>query len=105
MSYSIIDENLLNDQLNNEQQPVKKRDHWNEKNPHYQHPHSPETKAAISATQKARYDLLRTALEKANSQISESRVREIVRETIKEYLAKNSVPVENNNNKPIDIRL
>ncbi len=97
---------MLCDQMNNELiQPAKKiRDHSGSKNPHYNKPHRPEAKAAISATQKARYDLLRTAVEKVNNQISESRVREIVRETIKEYLAKNATkPIENN--KKINITL
>lgn len=105
MSYSIIESEMVNDQINNEPvQPIKRvRDHRNEKNPHYNKPHSPEAKAAISATQKTRYELLRNAVEKANNQISESRVREIVKETINEYLAKNAKPVENN--KKINITL
>lgn len=101
MSYSIIDEYMLNNQLNNEQQPVKKRDHWNEKNPHYQHPHSPEAKEAISKTQKARWAMLRQIVD--NKIVTEERVREIIRETIDDYLKNNAAPIENN--KPINIQL
>lgn len=105
MSYNIIDENMLCDQMNNELiQPAKKiRDHSGSKNPHYNKPHRPEAKAAIAAKQRQRYEMLRQIVD--NKTVTEARVREIVRETIKEYLAKNSVPAETNNNKPIDIRL
>ena len=60
-------------------------------NNHYGKPHSPEAKAAISATQKARYDLLRKA-------VSDDRIRQVVNEEIKKYLAENATLV--NNNKP-----
>ena len=91
MSYSIIETNMLNDQTNNEQQPVKKvRDH----NPHSM-PHRPESKEAISKTQKARWAMLRQIVD--NKTVTEARVREIIKETINEYLAKNSTDLKNNN--------
>ena len=62
------------------EEPVKKvRDHRNEKNPHFNHPHSDSAKAAISAKQRQRYEMLRQIVN--NKTISEERVREIVRET------------------------
>jgi len=60
-------------------------------NNHYGKPHSPEAKAAISATQKARYDLIRKA-------VSDDRIRQVVNEEIKKYLAENALQI--NNNKP-----
>lgn len=67
------------------------RNQKGEFNNHYNHPHTPESKAAISATQKARYDLLRKA-------VSDDRIRKVVNEEIKKYLAENAVQF--NNNKP-----
>ena len=97
MSYSIIETNMPNDQANNEQQPVKKvRDH----NPHSM-PHRPESKEAISKTQKARWAMLRQIVDKKT--ISEDRVREIVKETIANFIKNETTPV--NNDKPIEIRL
>ena len=75
-----------------EMTPVKKgRNQKGEHNNHFGKPHSPEAKAAISATQKARYDLLRKA-------VSDDRIRQVVNEEIKKYLAENALQI--NNNKP-----
>ena len=72
--------------------PVKKeRNQKGEFNNHYNHPHTPESKAAISATQKARYDLLRKLA-------SDDHIKRVVKEEIKKYLAENALPL--NNNKP-----
>ena len=60
-------------------------------NNHYGKPHTPESKAAISATQKARYDLLRKLA-------SDDHIKRVVKEEIKKYLAENALPI--NNNKP-----
>jgi len=60
-------------------------------NNHYGKPHTPEAKLKISTTQKARYDLLRKA-------VSDDRIRQVVNEEIKKYLAENATLV--NNNKP-----
>jgi len=67
------------------------RNQQGERNNHFGKPHSPEAKAAISATQKARYELLRKA-------VSDDRIRQVVNEEIKKYLAENALPL--NNNKP-----
>ena len=88
---------MPNDQI----QQVKKRNHQGQLNPHYQHPHSDSAKAAISSSLKARYELLRQIVD--NKTVTEQRVREIVKETIDDYIKKNATPV--NNNKTIDIRL
>ena len=72
--------------------PVKKeRNQKGEFNNHYNHPHTPESKAAISATQKARYDFLRKLA-------SDDHIKRVVNEEIKKYLAENATLV--NNNKP-----
>jgi hypothetical protein len=80
-----------------EMTPVKKgRNQKGEHNNHFGKPHSPEAKAAISATQKARYDLLRKA-------VSDDRIRQVVNEEIKKYLRANAAPLENKqiNNIPL----
>lgn len=93
---------MLNDQINKETfQPIKKvRDHRNEKNPHYNKPHSDSAKAAISAKQRQRYEMLRQIVD--NKTVTEARVREIIKETIDDYLKKHAIPVDNK--KPINIR-
>ena len=80
-----------------EMTPVKKgRNQKGEHNNHFGKPHSPEAKAAISATQKARYDLLRKA-------VSDDRIRQVVNEEIMKYLRANAAPLENKqiNNIPL----
>ena len=89
---------MPNDQI---QQVKKVRDHSGVRNPHYNHPHSDSAKAAISAKQRQRYEMLRQIVDKKT--VSEERVREIVRETIADYIKNNASPVANN--KPINIRL
>lgn len=97
MNYSI----MPNDQTNNKQQPVKKvRDHNGNHSPHSM-PHRPESKDAISKTMKTRWAMLRQIIDQKT--VTEDRVREIVRETIADYIKNNATPV--NNNKTIDIRL
>ena len=97
----MINENMLCDQMNNELiQPARKiRDHSGSRNPHFNKPHSQEAKAAISVKQRQRYEMLRQIVN--SKTISEERVREIVRETVADYIKDNGTPVDNN--KPIDI--
>lgn len=93
---------MPNDQMNNTIQPGKKaRDHSGDRNPHYNHPHSDSAKAAISSRQKARYEMLRQIVDKKT--VTEDRVREIIKETIADYIKNNATSVDNN--KPINIRL
>ena len=78
-----------------EMTPVKKvRDHRGEKNPHFNHPMTQDSRNAIAASQRARYDYYRKA---AANIVTEDRVREIIKETIDNYLAKNSKELKNNN--------
>lgn len=94
---------MLNDQTNNEQQQVKKiRDHSGARNPHYNHPHSESAKAAISSKLKARYETIRQVIDQ--NPITEDRIKEIVRETVADYIKNNATPVETNK-RPIDIYL
>ena len=86
MSYLIDDEKVT--------QPVKKRDHRGEKNPHFGHVMQQSSRDAIANSQRARYDYYRKA---AANIVTEDRVREIIKETIDSYLAKNSTEPKNNN--------
>lgn len=83
-----------------EEQTKKTRDHKAEKNPHFNHPHSPEAKEAISTTQKARFAFYKNAV---NNIMTEARIKEIIKETLKDYLAKNTE--DNKNNRNINIPL
>ena len=87
MSYIVIDDEQMTT-------PVKKRDHRGEKNPHFGHVMKPESREAIANSQKARFDYYRKA---AANIVTEDRVREIIKETIDNYLAKNSTELKNNN--------
>ena len=94
MSYFIIDEEQM-------KEPVKKvRDHRGEKNPHFGHIMKPTSKEAIARSQKARYEFYKKA---AANIMTEGRVREIIQETINDYLSKNALENKNNttNNIPL----
>ncbi len=81
--------------------PVKKvRDHRGEKNPHYNHPMTQDSRNAIAASQRARYDYYRKA---AANIVTEDRVREIITETIRDYFNRNAI--ETKNNRPNNIPL
>lgn len=99
MSYSMIPEEKI-------KEPVKKiRDHRGELNPHFNKPHSPLSKAAISATQRERYRMIGELVKKGmQNPLTEERIMEIVRKTCSDYLAKNSKLVDNNEKK-ININL
>ena len=95
MSYFIIDEEQM-------KEPVKKvRDHRGEKNPHFGHVMKPESREAIANKQRQRYELLRQIVDKKT--VSEERVREIIIETVQDYLSQNAV--QTNNNRPNNIPL
>lgn len=80
---------------------VKKvRDHRGEKNPHYNHPMTQDSRNAIANSQRARYDYYRKAT--ANI-MTEDRVREIITETIRDYFNRNAI--ETRNNRPNNIPL
>lgn len=87
MSYLIDDEKVT-------PPVVKKRDHRGKLNPHYNCPMSQDSRNAIAQSQKARFDYYRKA---AANIMTEDRVREIIKETIDNYLAKNTTELKNNN--------
>ena len=78
--------------------PVKKRDHKGQNNPHYGHVMQPGSREAISKTQKARYDLLRQAVERATD---DNRIRQVVREELRKLINES----KSVNNKPNNIPL
>jgi hypothetical protein len=80
--------------------PEKKRDHKGQNNPHFGHIMQPASREAISKTQKARYDYYRKAIE---NMLTEERVRDIIKETIDDYMANNATEIKNN--KPNNIPL
>ena len=92
MSYFMIQEEQIT--------PVKKRDHRKEKNPHFGCVMSDDSKKRISDQQSLRYSAIRQLL--TQKPLTEDRVREIIKETIDNYLTKN---VELKNNKPNNIPL
>lgn len=101
MSYT-IEQKMLNNQTNNEPMlPVKKRDHRGEKNPHWGCKMSQRSKDLISTKQRQRWATLRQIVDKKT--VTEDRVREIVKETIADYIKNNATPIDNN--KPINIHL
>lgn len=94
MSYFVIDEEQM-------KEPVKKvRDYKGAKNPHYGHIMQTASKDAIARSQKARFDYYKHAV--ANM-MTEDRVREIIKETVQDYLTRNAVQTNNNrsNNIPL----
>lgn len=93
MSYMVIDEEQMT-------QPVKKRDHRGEKNPHFGHVMNPESRDAIANSQKARFAYYKKA---AANIVTEDRVREIITETIRDYFSRNAI--ETKNNRPNNIPL
>jgi hypothetical protein len=92
MSYFVIDEKQMNE-------PVK-RNHQGELNPHFNKPHSPESKEAISKTQKARYELLRKAVNQAA--VNDDRIRQVMKEELSKFI-KQVIPVKPDNNRPNNI--
>jgi hypothetical protein len=91
MSYLIDDEKVT--------QPVKKRDHRGKLNPHYNCPMSQDSRNKIAASQRARFSFYKKA---AANIMTEERVKQIIKETIDNYLTKN---IETKNNRPNNIPL
>lgn len=90
MSNNTLEENMITEPGRNQKQ---RNGMWNKR-------HRPDSVKAISATQKARFDYYRKA---ADNIMTEDRVREIITETIQDYLAKNALENKNNitNNIPL----
>ena len=97
MSYFVIDEEHMKEPVN------KTRDHRAERNPHFGHVMQPASRDAIASKQRLRYDRMRSALEQSKNSVSEERVREIIIETVQDYLSRNAV--QTNYNRPNNIPL
>lgn len=85
--------------------PVKKvRDHSGERNPHFGHSMSDDSRKRISTSQSLRYEAIRQLINNGMQKpITEDRVREIIQETINDYLSNNAIQTKNN--KPTNITL
>lgn len=79
----------------------KARDHRGEKNPHYQHPMTQDSRNAIASKQRLRFELLRSAIEQSKNSVSEERVRQVVQEEIEKFL--NDTLYNNKANIPIEL--
>jgi hypothetical protein len=83
--------------MNNERANTKsKRDFSGSNNPHFGHIQSPQSRAAISSKQKERYSMLRQIVKNSRNAITEERVRQIVSETIADYVKNNKRPISIN---------
>lgn len=91
MSNNTVEENLMITEPGRNQK--QRNGMWNKR-------HRPDSVKSISETQKARYDYYRHAV--ANM-MTEDRVREIIKETVQDYLANNAI--QTNNNRPNNIPL
>lgn len=81
--------------------PVKKRDHRSERNPHFGHVMTQDSRNAIASKQRLRFDLIRSALEQSKNSVSEERVRQVVQEEIEKFL--NDTLYNNKANIPIEL--
>ena len=83
--------------MNNENVNTKpKRDFSGSNNPHFGHIQSPQSRAAISSKQKERYSMLRQIVRNSRNAITEERVRQIVSETIADFVKNNKRPISIN---------
>lgn len=112
MSYfcieNIISEDKENKGMNEAPNNIekKKRDHRNERNPHFGHIMSQESRDKISNTQKQRYEMISKLVRKGMAQpIDEERVKEICGQVIDDYFKRNIIEVKQNNKKPMNINL
>lgn len=108
MSYfCIISEGKENMTMNDTPNTIekKKRDHRNERNPHFGHIMSQESRDKISNTQRNRYEMINKLVRRGMHQMTEERVKEICGEVIDEYFQKNVIEVKQNNKKPMNINL
>lgn len=93
--------NLLDNNDKELARPVKKRDHRSEKNPHFGHVMTQDSRNAIASQQRLRFDLIRSALEQSKNSVSEERVRQVVQEEIEKFL--NDTLYNNKANIPIEL--
>lgn len=90
MSNNTVEENLITEPGRNQKQ---RNGMWNKR-------HRPDSVRAISETQKSRFEFYRKATDNI---MTEERVREIIQETINDYLSNNTI--QTNNNKTTNIPL
>lgn len=93
--------NLLDNNDKELARPVKKRDHRSERNPHFGHVMTQDSRNAIASKQRLRFDLIRSALEQSKNSVSEERVRQVVQEEIEKFL--NDTLYNNIANIPIEL--
>ena len=112
MSYFCMDTNIISEGKENKAMnetpsnvEKKKRDHRNERNPHFGHIMSQESRDKISNTQRNRYEMINKLVRRGMHQMTEERVKEICGEVIDEYFQKNVIEVKQNNKKPMNINL
>ena len=113
MSYFCIDTNIISEGKENKAMnetpsnvEKKKRDHRNERNPHFGHIQTKESRDKISNTQKQRYEMISKLVRKGMAQpIDEERVKEICGQVIDDYFKRNIIEVKQNNKKPMNINL
>ena len=87
------DENQITPELGRNQK--QRNGMWNKKQ-------RPESVEAIRSKQLENWERIRSAVEQANNPITEERVKQIIRETLADYIKNETQQV---NNKTIDIRL
>lgn len=108
MSYfCIISEDKENITMNETPNNIekKKRDHRGERNPHFGHIMTKQSRDKISNTQRNRYEMINKLVRRGMHQMTEERVKEICGEVIDEYFQKNVIEVKQNNKKPMNINL
>lgn len=93
--------NLLDNNDKELARPVKKRDHRSERNPHFGHVMTQDSRNAIASKQRLRFDLIRSALEQSKNSVSEERVRQVFQEEIEKFL--NDTLYNNKANIPIEL--
>ena len=93
--------NLLDNNDKELARPVKKRDHRSERNPHFGHVMTQDSRNAIASKQRLRFDLIRSALEQSKNSVSEESVRQVVQEEIEKFL--NETLYNNKANIPIEL--
>jgi hypothetical protein len=93
--------NLLDNNDKELARPVKKRDHRSERNPHFGHVMTQDSRNAIASKQRLRFDLIRSALEQSKNSVTEERVRQVVQEEIEKFL--NDTLYNNKANIPIEL--
>lgn len=93
--------NLLDNNDKELARPMKKRDHRSERNPHFGHVMTQDSRNAIASKQRLRFDLIRSALEQSKNSVSEERVRQVVQEEIEKFL--NDTLYNNKANIPIEL--